>query len=136
MGQTTKPGTRFEPFPLICSCSSCVSQFCHLFGFVKQLSNNKPSFSCGTMVEVMEKTNDVVWVPSIIVKEMEDGKSFIVKSCKYLSWNDEVKPTRTVSLRNIRPVPPPLSVENYELMEPVEVFVDPGWRLGIVKDIL
>ncbi|XP_024010828.1 LOW QUALITY PROTEIN: DUF724 domain-containing protein 8 [Eutrema salsugineum] len=88
------------------------------------------------MVEVMEETNGVVWVPAIVVKEMENGNNFMVKSCKYLSWNDEVKPTRCVSSRNIRPIPPPLSVENYGLMEPVEVFIDPGWRPGIVMNIL
>lgn len=77
------------------SFSSVCSQICVFFLCVKQLSNSKSRFSCGTMVEVMEKTNDVVWwVPSVIVKEIEDGKNFIVKSCKCLSWNDEVKPTR------------------------------------------
>ncbi|KFK37489.1 hypothetical protein AALP_AA4G264000 [Arabis alpina] len=95
--------------------------------------------SCGTMVEVKEKRNDVVWwVPSVIVKEKKGGKSFIVKACKYLSWNDEdeVKPPKTVSSRSVRHVPPPLSVENYELSEHVEVFSDPGWRQGVVKGIL
>ncbi|ESQ39367.1 hypothetical protein EUTSA_v10001489mg [Eutrema salsugineum] len=77
------------------------------------------------MVEVMEETNGVVWVPAIVVKEMENGNNFMVKSCKYLSWNDEVKPTRCVSSRNIRPIPPPFIL-----------FIDPGWRPGIVMNIL
>ncbi|CAN8314417.1 unnamed protein product [Cochlearia groenlandica] len=42
-----------------------------------QLSN-KSRFRCGTNVDVMEtKGDEVVWVPSIIVKEMEDGNNFI-----------------------------------------------------------
>lgn len=84
----------------------------------------------------MEKSKGVMWIPAIVVKEMDNGRTFIVKSCKYLSWNDETKPNRTVSSRNIRPVPHPLYVETYELNEAVEVFIDPGWRLGRVKDIL
>lgn len=48
--------------------------------------------------------DDVVWVPSVIVKEMRGGKSFIVKSCKYLSWNghDETQDNRSVDSSSVR----------------------------------
>ncbi|KAF3610011.1 hypothetical protein DY000_02050900 [Brassica cretica] len=60
-----------------------------------------------------------VWVPSVIVKEMVNRKSFVVKPLKYLSWNDggeKPKPNRTVGLSSIRPTPPTVSVKSFGLM--------------------
>ncbi|KAJ4873689.1 hypothetical protein Rs2_44577 [Raphanus sativus] len=101
--------------------------------------SKKSRFSCGTMVEVRVKGTDV-WTPSVIVKEMEKRKSFVVKSLKNLSWSDDggeaPKPNITVDSRSIRLTPPTVSVERYGLMESVEVFIDPGWRSGTVTSIL
>ncbi|XP_056844994.1 DUF724 domain-containing protein 2 isoform X2 [Raphanus sativus] len=105
----------------------------------KVLSNKKSRFSCGTMVEVRVKGTDV-WVPSVIVKEMGNRKSFVVKSLKNLSWSDDggeaPKPNITVDSSSIRLTPPTVSVERFGLMESVEVFIDPGWRSGTVTSIL
>lgn len=68
--------------------------FCSLKVLIK-----KSTLRCGTMVEVKVMDDDV-WVPSVIVKEFGNGKSFVVKSFKILSWNDggEVpNPNMTVS---------------------------------------
>ncbi|CAH8285360.1 unnamed protein product [Eruca vesicaria subsp. sativa] len=107
----------------------------------KVFLSKKSTFSCGTMVEVKVTDGDVVdvWVPSVIVKEMVNRKSFVVKPLKYISWNyegEEPKPNRTVGLSSIRLTPPTVSVErSYVLMESVEVFIDPGWRPGTVTSV-
>ncbi|CAN7075804.1 unnamed protein product [Brassica oleracea var. botrytis] len=112
------------------------------FDWVKQewvFVSKKSTFRCGTMVEVKVDDDVDVWVPSVIVKEMVNRKSFVVKSLKYLSWNDgeESKPNRTVGLSSIRLTPPTVSVKSsFGLMESVEVFIDPGWRPGTVTSIL
>ncbi|KAJ0244526.1 Agenet-like domain-containing protein [Hirschfeldia incana] len=106
------------------------------------LSNKKSTFRCGTMVEVKVDEDVDVWVPSVIVKELGDKKSFVVKPFKNLSWDDggggeAPKPNRTVGLGSIRLTPGHVSVgRSYGLMESVEVFIDPGWRPGRVKSIL
>ncbi|KAF8047091.1 hypothetical protein N665_3208s0001, partial [Sinapis alba] len=98
------------------------------------------TFRCGTMVEVKvtDDDDDDVWVPSVIVKEMGNKKSFIVKPFKYIGWNEgeASKPNRTVGLSSIRLTPAPVSVESYRLLESVEVFIEPGWRSGMVMSIL
>ncbi|KAJ0244527.1 hypothetical protein HA466_0191470 [Hirschfeldia incana] len=92
------------------------------------------------MVEVKVDDNVDVWVPSVIVKELGNRKSFVVKSLKNLTWNDgggeEPKPNITVDSSSIRLPPPTVSVKSFGLMESVEVFIDPGWRPGMVKSIL
>ncbi|KAG5416537.1 hypothetical protein IGI04_004104 [Brassica rapa subsp. trilocularis] len=105
----------------------------------KVLLSKKSTFRCGTMVEVKVTDGVDVWVPSVIVKEVVNRKSFVVKPLKYLSWNDggeEPKPNRTVGLSSIRLTPPTVSVKSFGLMESVEVFIEPGWRPGMVTSIL
>ncbi|KAG2306458.1 hypothetical protein Bca4012_084524 [Brassica carinata] len=81
------------------------------------------------MVEVKVTDDDDVdvWVPSVIVKEMGNRKSFFVKPLKNLSWNDDggeaPKPNITVDSSNIRLTPLTVSVERYRLMESVEVIL-------------
>ncbi|KAL0708121.1 hypothetical protein Bca4012_074547 [Brassica carinata] len=74
----------------------------------KVFVSKKSTFRCGTMVEVKVVDDVDVWIPSVIVKEMVNRKSFVVKSLKNLSWNDgeESKPNRTVGSSSIRLTPP------------------------------
>ncbi|CAN6894096.1 unnamed protein product [Brassica oleracea] len=75
---------------------------------LKVFVSKKSTFRCGTMVEVKVVDDVDVWIPSVIVKEMVNRKSFVVKSLKNLSWNDgeESKPNRTVGSSSIRLTPP------------------------------
>ena len=75
---------------------------------LKVFVSKKSTFRCGTMVEVKVDDDVDVWIPSVIVKEMVNRKSFVVKSLKNLSWNDgeESKPNRTVGSSSIRLTPP------------------------------
>lgn len=107
---------------------------------MKELSTSL--FSCGTMVEVSCKIDELgaLWIPALVVKEIEeDGElKFIVKCCNTsLSCDgDEVKPNITVDKCNVRPVPPPCFVEQYELLDRVDVFHGLGWRQGLVMGVL
>lgn len=107
---------------------------------MKELSESL--FRSGTFVEVSCKIDklEAVWVPGLIVKEIEeDGeKKFIVKCCnKSLSFNgDEVKPNIVIDLCNVRPIPPPFFVKEYELLDRVDAFRGSGWRQGLVRGIL
>lgn len=102
---------------------------------------SKSLFSSGTTVEVSREISEVetAWVPAIVVKEVEVG-GVIVKSCyKSLTFDaDEVIPSFTVDLLNVRPVPPPRScvVEKYELMARVDAFNGSAWRRCLVREIL
>lgn len=110
-----------------------------LLVLLKVFLSKKSTFRCGTMVEVKVTDGVDVWVPSVIVKEVVNRKSFVVKPLKYISWNDEgeaPKPNRTVGLSSIRLTPPTVSVKSFGLMESVEVFIEPGWRPGMVTSIL
>ncbi|CAH8251013.1 unnamed protein product [Arabidopsis lyrata] len=108
---------------------------------VRELS--KSMFSPGTLVEVscvIDKV-EVSWVTAMIVKEIEDSgeKKFIVKAWnKHLRCSvDEAKPKMTVDSRCVRPTPPPFSVEEYDLLDCVEVlFHGLSWRQGVVMGVL
>ncbi|CAA7014294.1 unnamed protein product [Microthlaspi erraticum] len=100
-------------------------------------------FCSGTMVEVSSvNKGEIRWSPAMVVKEIEEGgdKLFIVKDCNQhlRSYNgDEVaRPNKTVDSCRVRPTPPPSSVEEYGLLECVEVFYGSLWRQGIVTRIL
>ncbi|XP_056849376.1 DUF724 domain-containing protein 10-like isoform X2 [Raphanus sativus] len=90
-------------------------------------------FSSGTMVEVCDKKNkgEVVWVPAIIIKEIEEMK-YIVKVCDDpWSWlGINTRPNKSVDLPSVRPRPPPFSVEELQLAEYIEVFHGTSWRQG------
>lgn len=91
------------------------------------------------MVEVKVDDDVDVWVLLVIVKEMVNRKSFVVKFLKYLSWNDEVeelKLNRIVGLNSIRFILLIVFVKSFGLMEFVEVFIELGWCLGMVTSIL
>ncbi|KAG7603240.1 DUF724 domain-containing protein 9 [Arabidopsis thaliana] len=102
-----------------------------------------PMFSPGTTVEVSSKINnkEVVWVPAVVIKEFkeDDEYKYIVRvydksfSCK---GNEAARLNKTVDLCSLRPTPPSISVEEYQLKEYVEVFHDGmGWRQGRVMKI-
>ena len=86
-------------------------------------------FSPGTTVEVSSKINnkEVVWVPAVVIKEFkeDDEYKYIVRvydksfSCK---GNKAARLNKTVDLCSLRPTPPSISVEEYQLKEYVEVF--------------
>ncbi|EOA36732.1 hypothetical protein CARUB_v10012522mg [Capsella rubella] len=107
---------------------------------VKELS--KSIFSPGTLVEVscVIGEGEVSWVTAMIIKEIEESgqKKLIVKVCdKYLRCSgDEAKPTMAVDPRRVRPTPPPFSVEEYNLLDCVEVFNGSCWRQGQVMGVL
>ncbi|KAL1189286.1 DUF724 domain-containing protein 6 [Cardamine amara subsp. amara] len=98
---------------------------------------DKSMFSSGTMVEV--SSMDVAWSPAMIIKEIEgdDEKKFIVKNFNnHLASNgDDARPNSIVDLCRVRPVPPPFSVEDYNLMDCVEVCRG-GWYQGLVRGVL
>lgn len=105
---------------------------------------SKSMFSPGTLVEVSCSVIDkveVAWVSAMIIKEIEEcgEKKFIVKFCnKHLRCNDgdEAKPNMVVDSCRVRPTPPPFSVEEYNLLECVEVFRGSSWCQGLVRGIL
>ncbi|KAL1189288.1 DUF724 domain-containing protein 6 [Cardamine amara subsp. amara] len=108
---------------------------------IKELS--KSLFSCGTMVEVSCKIDNLeaVWAPALVVKEIEEGgeAKFIVKCFNNKSYSCdgvEVYPNITVDKCDVRPVPPPCFVENYDLLDRVEAFHGVGWRQGLVRGLL
>lgn len=100
-------------------------------------------FSSGTMVEVSSKTDkmEIVWVPAMIIKEIEEDdekKKYIVKFCnKPLSWEGNKKRSNeTVDSQSVRPTPPPFLVEEYKLLDCVEAFRGSRWRKGVVKRVV
>ncbi|KAL1216532.1 DUF724 domain-containing protein 1 [Cardamine amara subsp. amara] len=105
---------------------------------------SKSMFSPATLVEVSCSVVDKVevsWVSAMIVKEIEEcnEKKFVVKFCnKDLRCNggDEAKPNMVVDSCRVRPTPPPFLVEDYNLLECVEVFRGFSWCQGLVRGIL
>ncbi|XP_010474951.1 PREDICTED: DUF724 domain-containing protein 1-like [Camelina sativa] len=102
----------------------------------KELS--KSMFSPGTLVEVsfVIGEGEVSWVTALLVKEIEENK-VIVKICdKYLRCSgDDAKPTMAVDSHCVRPTPPPFEVEEYDLLDSVEVFHGSSWRQGRVMAV-
>ncbi|ESQ39369.1 hypothetical protein EUTSA_v10001340mg [Eutrema salsugineum] len=102
---------------------------------IKELS--KSLFSSGTMVEVSRKIDKVEagWVPALVIKEI-GKKRLIVKPCdKSLTFTaDEVN--FTVDLCNVRPIPPPSFVEEFKLLDRVDIFHGSVWRQGLVRGVL
>ncbi|KAL0896262.1 hypothetical protein Bca101_080223 [Brassica carinata] len=110
----------------------------HLTGLDRNGSDQRTS--SGTTVEVSREISEVetAWVPAIVIKEVEVG-GVIVKSCyKSLTFGaDEVIPSFTVDVCNVRPVPPrSCVVEKYELMARVDAFKGSAWRRCLVREIL
>ncbi|CDY25263.1 BnaA02g21930D [Brassica napus] len=105
--------------------------------FLRQL-HEKPMFISGAMVEVSDKIDkgEVVWVPAIIIKEIEeeDEKKYFVKVCVNPSSFEGIKkrPNKEVDMRSIRPRPPPFSAEELKLVDYIEVFHGTSWRQGRV----
>ncbi|EOA20244.1 hypothetical protein CARUB_v10000545mg [Capsella rubella] len=104
--------------------------------FLKRLAE-EPMFSPGTMVELSSKRNgdEVVWVPAMVIKEFKeddgDDYKYIVKDMPLIGKSYESRPTKTVDLRSLRPIPPSIRVEEYQLEEFIEVYNDGiGWRQG------
>ncbi|KAJ4893021.1 hypothetical protein Rs2_19815 [Raphanus sativus] len=96
----------------------------------------------GATVEVcfvIDKT-EPAWFPGLLVTEIEgdDGDKFIVKDInqRLSCIGGETTPTTTVDACRVRPVPPPSSVGEYELLEPVEVLRGSGWCQGLVRRLL
>ncbi|CAA7014846.1 unnamed protein product [Microthlaspi erraticum] len=87
-------------------------------------------FSPGTMVELRELVSD--WCPAMIIKELENEKSFIVKYCEH---NEESR-IKTVDSSKVRPRQPHSSVGEYELLDHVEAFNGSVWRRDVVRGIL
>jgi hypothetical protein len=106
----------------------------HYRKFLRRLAE-EPMFSPGTMVEVSSKINEgeVVWVPSMVIKEFkeDDEYKYIVKDKSFSCEGKKARPNKTVDLSSLRPIP--VSVDEYQLEENVEVFLDGmGWRHGRV----
>ncbi|KAG7603239.1 Agenet-like domain [Arabidopsis thaliana x Arabidopsis arenosa] len=106
----------------------------HYRKFLRRLAE-EPMFSPGTMVEVSSKINEgeVVWVPSMVIKEFkeDDEYKYIVKDKSFSCEGNKARPNKTVDLSSLRPIP--VSVDEYQLEENVEVFLDGmGWRHGRV----
>ncbi|KFK28464.1 hypothetical protein AALP_AA8G517400 [Arabis alpina] len=108
----------------------------------QKMELSKSMFSPGTKVEVRSliNTNEVVWTPAMVIKEIEVDvkKKLIVKEeCSDLSSDgDEAKTNPAFYVRYVRPTPPHFSVEEYSLMQTVEAFHDFIWRRGRVRKIL
>ncbi|XP_019102004.1 PREDICTED: DUF724 domain-containing protein 6-like [Camelina sativa] len=105
-----------------------------------QLLAEESMFSPGTMVEVSSKTDEmeIVWVPAMIIKEIEEDdetKKYIVKFCnKPLSWEGSKETSNeTVDSQSVRPKQPLFLVEEYKLLDCVEAFRGLRWRKGIVN---
>lgn len=90
----------------------------------------KPVFSSGTMVELGEV--DLVWCPAMIIKALENEKSFIVKYCDH----KEESRIKIVDSRKVRPWQPHFAVGKYELLDHIEAFNGSVWRRGVVRGIL
>lgn len=98
-------------------------------------------FSPGTMVEMRSKIDEaeVVWVPAMVIKEFkedddddDDEYKYIVKA-KHMIKSCKARPNKTVDLRSLRPIPPPIWAKEYQLEEYIEVYHDGvGWRQGRV----
>lgn len=100
--------------------------------FLKELVKSVV-YSCGTMVELRL---DFDWLPVTVIKELEDGKRFIVKRWdESFSWFEESRITTVDSLR-VRPTQPRFSVGEYDLLDHVEAFSDCRWSEGMVRGIV
>ncbi|XP_010481842.1 PREDICTED: DUF724 domain-containing protein 1-like [Camelina sativa] len=103
----------------------------------KELS--KSMFSPGTLVEVsiVIGNEEVSWVTAMLVKEEIEENKVIVKICdRYLRFSgDDTKPTMAIDSHCVRPTPPPFEVEEYDLLDYVEVFNGSSWRQGRVVGV-
>jgi len=94
-------------------------------------------FSPGTIVELCSKRDEgeVVWVPALVYKEFKENDEYryIVKDKPLIGRSYKSRPSKTVDLRSLRPIPPPIRVKEYRLDEYIEVYHDGiGWRQGRV----
>ncbi|OAO95249.1 Protein of unknown function DUF10 [Arabidopsis thaliana] len=99
----------------------------------------EPMFSPGTKVELCSKRDEgeVVWVPAMVYKEFKenDEYKYIVKDKPLIGRSYKSRPSKTVDLRSLRPIPPPIRVKEYRLDEYIEVYHDGiGWRQGRVVE--
>ncbi|EFH50409.1 agenet domain-containing protein [Arabidopsis lyrata subsp. lyrata] len=106
--------------------------------FLKRLSE-EPRFSPGTMVELCSKRDEgeVVWVPAMVFKEFKENDEYryIVKDRPLIGRSYRTRPNKTVDLRSLRPIPPPIRVKEYQLEDYIEVYHDGiGWRQGRVVE--
>ncbi|KAG7603242.1 Agenet domain plant type [Arabidopsis thaliana x Arabidopsis arenosa] len=106
--------------------------------FLKRLAE-EPMFSPGTKVELCSKRDEgeVVWVPAMVYKEFKenDEYKYIVKDKPLIGRSYKSRPSKTVDLRSLRPIPPPIRVKEYRLDEYIEVYHDGiGWRQGRVVE--
>ncbi|AED93214.1 unnamed protein product [Arabidopsis thaliana] len=104
--------------------------------FLKRLAE-EPMFSPGTIVELCSKRDEgeVVWVPALVYKEFKENDEYryIVKDKPLIGRSYKSRPSKTVDLRSLRPIPPPIRVKEYRLDEYIEVYHDGiGWRQGRV----
>ncbi|CAA7028015.1 unnamed protein product [Microthlaspi erraticum] len=95
----------------------------------------KSAFSPGTMVEVEEPDTD--WRPAMIIKEVENGKSFIVKyfdhkSCSFREGSGNV----IVDSREVKPRQPLVSVADYDVLDQVEALAGLKWRQRVVRGVI
>ncbi|CAL9214549.1 unnamed protein product [Arabidopsis halleri] len=90
-------------------------------------------YSCGTMLELRL---DFAWLPVIVIKELENGKRFIVKHWGKSFTCREESGIITVDSLSVRPMQPPFSVGEFDLLDHVEVFSHFEWRQGVVRGIV
>ncbi|XP_019090414.1 PREDICTED: DUF724 domain-containing protein 10-like isoform X2 [Camelina sativa] len=116
-----------------------IIQSTHDSEFLRRLAE-EPMFSPGTMVELRSKINEadeVVWVPAMVIKEFKEDDAgvykYIVKDMPLIRKSYEGRPNKTVDLRSLRPIPPFVRVEEYQVDDLIEVYHDGyGWRQGRV----
>jgi hypothetical protein len=71
----------------------------------------------------------------LVYKEFKENDEYryIVKDKPLIGRSYKSRPSKTVDLRSLRPIPPPIRVKEYRLDEYIEVYHDGiGWRQGRV----
>ncbi|KAK9292868.1 hypothetical protein L1049_020849 [Liquidambar formosana] len=94
-------------------------------------------FSTGTQVEVNldKETSGDVWFPATFLIEVGIN-SFLVQYQSSKHGDEAECQTATVDCLHIRPSPPCLEDNNFELFDKVDAFYDFGWRVGMITKVL
>ncbi|XP_074303614.1 protein AGENET DOMAIN (AGD)-CONTAINING P1-like [Silene latifolia] len=94
-------------------------------------------FNIGDMVEVMFPQVGFVgsFFVATILLVLQDGRLY-VQFHHLLSANGIFFLRSVVAATNIRPIPPFIGTSEYELDDIVDVFVNDGWWVGRVVDVL
>ncbi|KFK35413.1 hypothetical protein AALP_AA5G281400 [Arabis alpina] len=98
-------------------------------------------FSAGKSVEVRTEVEEFgeVWVPAIAIKKDDDGdeeEERLLVKYKSLSGEEDEYSKMSVPYSKIRPLPGPVGLRAYKLMDKVEALNEFGWCRGVVSTIL